>query len=109
MHERQTLLLWEILVPSHDNTGIPFLVSHHKAWDAAVMEIAGGLTIGRASRGLWNSPESRTYEDKVIPVKIACSREEIRAIADMTLRHYDQEAVMYYLVSSEAVIARRVS
>lgn len=40
----------------------------------------------------------------MIPVRIACSREEIDKIIDITIKHYNQLAVMAYKVSDEVII-----
>lgn len=40
----------------------------------------------------------------MIPVRIACSEEQIHGIAKFTAGYYQQEAVMYYLVSEKVFI-----
>jgi hypothetical protein len=45
--------VYRFMVPACDNKGRPFSVEYHKAFDAAVAKIAGGLTISPAVRGVW--------------------------------------------------------
>jgi len=95
-------MLWEILVPTVRNEGKPYRTRYHRVWDAKVREISGGLTILRPAKGQWISPESKTlYSERMIPVRIACTREQMEEIALMTKKYYEQEAVMYFAVSNE--------
>lgn len=93
--------LWEILVPA-SSPGKPWIdYTHHKSWDEFVKNIAGGLTVMRGAKGEWISPKGELFKDRMIPVRIACSADEIKVIAEFTLKHYDEEAVMYYKISNE--------
>lgn len=96
--------LWEILVPIADNLGNEFAVSHHQTWDQQVHQITGGLTIMRTAKGQWHDSEGKLFAEKVIPVRVACSEENIRTIMDITLQHYGQLAVMAYQVSTRVII-----
>lgn len=107
--------LYEILVPTrmHKQTvnGIidwtsdkPIKTRHHKKWDEFVQKISGGLTLLKPASGKWVDKSSKLYEEKVIPVRIACTQEQIEQIVKFTLRHYRQKAVMYYKVSSDVFI-----
>lgn len=96
--------LYEILVPTVSNEGKPFRLRYHRVWDAKVREISGGLTILPVSKGQWISPTGDLFLERMIPVRIACSEEEIERIADMTAKYYSQKAVMYYLVSEKVTI-----
>ena len=99
--------LWQIFVPSTDNTGKEFSLMKHHEWDNKVKNIAGGLTINKRSRGVWQSPMTgKLFEEKVIPVLIYCTRKEIEKIMDITLVHYSQEEVMCFKVSNEVIIKR---
>lgn len=97
-------LLWEILVPTTHQNGTVIDVQHHKIWDEKVRKVAGGLTIFHPAKGNWISPDGELFAEKMIPVRVACVRAHIQAIADMTAEHYQQEAVMYNLVSADVVI-----
>jgi hypothetical protein len=101
--------LWEILVPTTmNNPSNPCRIGHHREWDKRVRKISGGLTILEPAKGQWIDAETKTlYEERVIPVRIACSEEEINKIIDMTIQHYRQEAVMAYLVSEKVIIRRK--
>ena len=59
------------------------------------------MTISRVAKGEWISPNGRLFKDRMIPVRIICSKEDIDKIADFTILHYKQEAVLYYKVSDE--------
>jgi len=96
--------LWEILVPTlmGDN---PVRVRHHRNWDAYVRGLAGGLTLLTPAKGQWVCHETATtIEERVIPVRVSCTRKQLDLIIDFTLRHYRQEAVMAYRLSQEVVL-----
>lgn len=95
-------LMFEILVPCQYNTGKGVRTRHHKEWDKVVRKISGGLTILSPSKGQWVS-EGTLYEDRVIPVRIVCTRKQIEKIIDFTASHYKQLAVLAYVVSSEVI------
>ena len=109
------LPLWEILVPyamgDHDGTdpnkpkrkrNIP--VPYHQQWDAKVREITGGLTIMKVARGQWEDKDGKLYKELMIPVRIACTREQIDKIADFTIEHYAQKAVFVTMVSECTIV-----
>lgn len=104
-------LLWEILVPTQMNNPAKFAtIHHHKEWDKKVRKISDGLTILAPAKGQWIDGETKAlYEERVIPVRIACSEDEINKIIDMTIQHYRQEAVMAYLISSKVIIKRKAN
>lgn len=91
--------LWEILVPTIRNNGRPIRTRCHRVWDRKVREISGGLTILPPARGQWVCPKGELFTERMIPVRVAATAEEIEAIADFTAKFYDQLAVMYYRVS----------
>lgn len=95
--------LWEILVPTEKRRPIGkrrhYTTRYHRVWDAWVRNVAGGLTVFKPSTGQWQSPTGETFIEKMIPVRIACTREQIEEIIDFTARYYDQLAVMCYRVS----------
>ncbi len=101
--------LWEVLVPQAFNSGETVPVTHHHAWDKAVRRIAGGLTILRSAKGVWESPSGDIFQEVMIPVRIACSEEQIRQIIAMTIAHYEQEAVLAYLISERELMVYRES
>lgn len=97
--------LWEILVPTIRNDGRPIRTRCHRVWDAKVRDISGGLTILTPAKGQWISDKSgKLFTERMIPVRIACSRSDIENIAEMTKKYYEQEKVMYSLVSKEVYI-----
>jgi hypothetical protein len=99
------LMLWEILVPTlHGISNTPVKVRFHRVWDAKVKEISGGLSILTPIRGIWLNPDHVEFKERMIPVRIACTEQQINQIADFTLVHYKQEAVMFYLLTDKVFI-----
>lgn len=96
--------LWEIMVPTIRNDGKPIKTRFHRVWDKKVYDITGGLTIMTPAKGKWVSPTGRLFAERMIPVRIACTEEQIRIIVKMTIRYYEQEAVMAYLISNQVII-----
>ena len=101
-----TVSMWEILVPTEKRLepGKYYTTRYHRVWDAKVRELTGGLTILTPSRGQWVSPDGTLYHERMIPVRIAATREQINQIIDMTLTYYDQLAVMCYKISDEVIV-----
>jgi len=100
--------LWEILVPTVRRVGgKPYRTRFHRVWDAKVRALTGGLTILRPAIGQWISPDGELFKERMIPVRIACSREQITTIIDFTLVYYDQLAVMAHKVSDEVILQHR--
>jgi len=121
--------LWEVLVPTArrvpakeykgktfahlkadatDHIDVPCTLRYHRVWDNKVEAIAGGLTILKPNKGKWRDGTTNTvYVDRVIPVRIACSKEKILEIIQLTLSHYNQLAVMAYKISDEVLLINR--
>lgn len=104
------IALWEIMVPHKMGPkGKKVIqVPYHQEWDAKVREIAGGLTIMRAARGQWvdRDGNGKLYKEIMIPVRIACTREQIEEIMAFTQQHYKQIVVMAYKVAEEVIMRR---
>jgi hypothetical protein len=98
--------LYQIMVPCNYNDGKPVRTKHHKEWDKQVRKITGGLTILPPSKGQWVN-DGILYSDRVIPVNIIATEKQIKKIADITMKHYRQLAVMYFKLSDEAIIVYR--
>lgn len=102
--------LWEVLVPHKMGPkGRKVIhVSYHQVWDDFVRQVAGGLTIMKAAKGQWVNTEEggRVYKELMIPVRIACTRDQLDEILRFTVKHYRQHAVMAYKVSEEVIIQR---
>lgn len=100
--------MWEILVPTVRRVdGKPYTTRYHRAWDAKVRQVTGGLTILTPAKGQWVSAEGELFVERMIPVRIAATRSQMSSIIDMTLTYYDQLAVMCYKVSDEVNIVTR--
>jgi hypothetical protein len=100
--------LWEILVPTVRNDGKPFRTRFHRVWDKKVEAISGGLTILTPGKGTWVH-EGQSIRERMIPVRVMCTREQIERIIDLTLEYYDQIAVMAYRVSDEIILKHRTA
>jgi hypothetical protein len=95
---------YEILVPTISNEGKPYRLKYHRVWDNIVREISGGLTIIAPIKGQWVSTNGEVFKERMIPVRLACSKEQIEEIADITAKYYNQKAIIYYLISDEVTI-----
>lgn len=94
----QDLHLYEILVPTVKNKCDTkkkwFSLKYHRIWDAKVRAITGGLTILPVNIGQWLNPTSgELFIERMIPVKIFATQEQIDQIADITANHYNQLAI----------------
>ena len=99
--------LWEILVPTKMNDK-PVRTVHHQQWDNYVRKFSGGLTVLHPAKGQWIEPESGVlFKERMIPVRLACRRQDVDKIIDFTLKHYNQMAVMAYKISDEVIIRER--
>lgn len=99
--------MWEILVPTikpNTNKSKFFTTKYHRTWDDKVREITHGLTIMSPAKGQWASPNGKVFEERMIPVRIVASRDEIEKVIDLTLVHYSQEAVLCYKISDEVIL-----
>ena len=96
--------LWEILVPTSSNEGKPYRTRYHRVWDTKVKSISGGLTILSPAKGHWISKEKELFSERMIPVRILCTRAEIETIIDFTIKYYNQKAVLAYKVSDEYIL-----
>lgn len=99
--------VWEILVPCTKPDGSPNRTRFHRVWDEKVRMITGGLTICAPTKGQWVSPEGVIFTERMIPVRIVCTRDQIERIIDMTLKYYEQEAILAFKISSEVILKTR--
>lgn len=81
--------LWEILIPTISNEGKPFRTRFHRVWDGHVREIA----------------DEKLFAERMIPVRIMCTQNEIETIADLTAKYYSQLAIMYYRISDLLLVS----
>ena len=99
--------LWELLVPTISNEGKPYRKRFHKVWDEKVRKISGGLTILTPAKGQWISKSGDLFEERMIPVRIICTKEEIEKIIDITIVYYNQLAVLAYKISNEYILKHK--
>ena len=86
------------------NEGKSICTRYHRVWDAQVRAISNGLTVLVPAKGTWISPAGVLFQERMIPVRVRCNRDDILTIAEMTKRYYDQEAVMITRISDECII-----
>ena len=86
-----------------------YTTRYHKVWDAKIRGISGGMTVMTPAKGQWleKSDESYLFEERMIPVRIVCTRAQIEEIIDHTLVYYDQLAVLCYKLSNEIIMKHR--
>lgn len=100
--------MWELLVPTvFPDTKKPIKTKYHRVWDEKVRDVAGGMTILRPAKGHWISPKGEIYTERMIPVKILATREDIEKIIDFTIEYYRQEAVLAYKISDEYIMRHK--
>lgn len=99
--------VWEILVPTVRNDGRPYRLRYHKVWDEKVRALSGGLTICSPTKGHWFSPSGQLFVERMIPVRIIATREEMESIIDYTMKYYDQEAILAYKLASEFILKQK--
>ena len=106
-----TTCRWEILVPTEirNEAGKFYRTRYHRVWDEKVRAISGGLTIMSPVKGHWKAPSGELFIERMIPVRIVATREQIEKIVDMTLDYYDQLAVLCIKVSEEVILKHRTS
>lgn len=95
--------LYEILVPCQWNDGTPVRTRHHKAWDEKVRRVTGGLTIYQPAKGQWEH-EGELFAERMIPVRVLATPEQMAKVVDITMVHYEQLAVLTYIVAIAATI-----
>ena len=108
----KTSEMWEILVPTEKrlkpDVGSPYYSTrYHKVWDAEIRKIAGGLTVLSPAKGQWISNDGVLFKERMIPVRIICTQDQIETIIEHTLKYYDQLAVLAYKISSEVILKHR--
>jgi hypothetical protein len=100
--------MWEILVPTVRRIGgKPYTTRYHRVWDAKVRMISGGLTILTPAKGQWVAPDGELFIERMIPVRIMATNDQISAIIDMTMDYYDQLAILCYKVSDVVLLRKR--
>lgn len=102
--------MWEILVPTSKRLepGKHYTTRYHRVWDSKVRIITGGLTIMIPAKGQWINPDTgELFKERMIPVRIIATREDINKVIDLTIKYYDQLAVLCYKISDEVILKMR--
>lgn len=93
--------LYEIQIPVAPNLPEVFICDkngnfnqeYHDRFLAKVLTVANGYTALPIVEGAWINGSGKTFIEKMIPVRIFCTDENITEIASFAKRHYDQEAI----------------
>lgn len=57
------------------------------------------------SKGQWVCPyTNELYEERMIPVRIMCTENQIHEIVQIAIEHYEQHAIMFFKVSDSCNI-----
>jgi hypothetical protein len=57
------------------------------------------------ARGSWVNPNTgELFLERMIPVRLMATREEIDQVVDFTIKYYDQLAVLCYKISDEVIL-----
>ena len=70
-------------------------------------KISGGITIMKTAKGEWVSPNGKLYADRIIPCRVICTKRQINKIVDFTIKHYKQEAVLAYRISTKVILKHK--
>lgn len=95
--------LWEILIPTIRNNGKPIKTRFHRIWDKKVREISGGLTVMPVAKGQWIFQE-KIFSERMIPVRLIATRSEIEQVVQLSLKYYEQLAILAYKISDEVIL-----
>lgn len=98
------LCVWEIFVPTMIGDK-PVRARYHRVWDEKVRKLTQGLTVYHPAKGQWVE-DGEVFKERMIPVRVACTKSLIETIADFTITYYKQKAVMYYLVTDKVFIRK---
>lgn len=96
--------LYEILIPTKYNDSKILSSEFHRSWNNYVLDVAGGLTVLPICDGQWINPEGKLFVDRIIPVRIMTTPEKMESIVNMSAKYYEQQCIMYYVVSNAVKI-----
>lgn len=101
------LSLWELKVPAISKYHVGLIdVGFHKMWEERARKISSGPIIMHATSGHGVERLRKLFAERVIPVRISCTRVEIRHIMKMTREHYELKEVFAHLVSEVVLIEK---
>jgi hypothetical protein len=86
--------LYEVLVPTKHFDGRPIKTRFHRVWDKNVRNISSGLTILNPVKGQWVKNDNDVMAERMIPVRISCTKEQLDQILELTKKYYSQQVVM---------------
>lgn len=86
------MTLYEMLLPVADNDGRAFEHGTRDAFLARVLDIAGGYTLCPEVKGAWRFA-GRDYIESMTPLRVACDRSQIEAIAKDALTTFKQREI----------------
>lgn len=99
----------EFVIAPRDSNEYPWAVTLLVNGRIFSDKMAGGLTALKPGKGQWVSSNKTLSCERMIPVRIMATADEMLAIAKFTINHYNQEAVMFYKIAEECHIIGRSS
>lgn len=70
-----------------------FTTKHHRIFYKFILNLSKGYSVLNELEGVWQNEKGTIYQEKMIPVRIACTDEQIKEIAEFAKAHYEQEAI----------------
>jgi hypothetical protein len=99
--------LYEMLIPEYANNGHAY-TREHEAWEAKLLDIAGGYTRCSQSYGSWRDPEDgKVYRDETRPYRVSCNPAQRRLICYEAARLFSDQKAFYWSEIGEAWVISR--
>lgn len=97
--------LWEILIPVSHKDGTPVTEKDHRIWWSSLEAIGAHQFLVPAAMP-WFVNEPHLVGVRMIPFRVACTREQITKVANLTATYFGQDAVLLYRVSDDVTLIR---
>lgn len=82
--------LFEFLIPTHMNNGRSYEQAR-KAFEAACVLEAGGVSILPIIDGRWNGPDGRHYKETMVPYRVGCDGSIADKLISKALALFDDQ------------------
>ena len=98
--------LWAIVRPMQSNSGKPFTVEHHRAWEDNVIGTFGGATFLPVADGAWKHG-GMIFREPMQQINVIGTWDQMLNLVRETMLHYDQLAIMWHMVAHDPHITYR--
>lgn len=91
-----TYTAFDVILKTCENNfdrGWLFTAKHHRIFYKFILNLSKGYSVLSELEGVWQNEKGTIYQEKMIPVRIACTDEQIKEIAEFAKTHYEQEAI----------------